>query len=185
MLWLNLSSQFPTEIVQYFTQIETSPDTVKPKWSEGKNYLTDNSSLASSPCGCSLFKRSPFNFSITPHFQLTLTVVNSEAKSEQTNTGPDCGMCTMMQVQGSNMMEMGGSPAAAFWGARHPSWPATSHAGHQPATAATNQDPKVAEKLMTELQVRIVMYSTFRCMWVNQSKLRDRQSPIISHLQIF
>lgn len=58
-----------------------------------------------------------------------------------------------MQVQGSNMMEMGGSPAAAFWGARHATWPATSHAGHQ-APAAATQDPKVAEKLMTELQVR-------------------------------
>ena len=64
-------------------------------------------------------------------------------------------MCTMMQVQGSNMMDsMGGNPAAAFWGARHPSWPATSHASHQGSNATPNQDPKVAEKLMTELQVR-------------------------------
>ena len=48
----------------------------------------------------------------------------------------------------------GGNPAAAFWGARHPSWPAaTSHASHQGSNATPNQDPKVAEKLMTELQV--------------------------------
>ena len=62
----------------------------------------------------------------------------------------------MMQVQGSNMMDSmtGGNPAAAFWGARHPSWPAaTSHASHQGSNATPNQDPKVAEKLMTELQV--------------------------------
>ena len=63
-------------------------------------------------------------------------------------------MCTMMQVQGSNMMDMGGNSAAAFWGARHASWPATSHAHSVAGGAAANQDPKVAEKLMTELQVR-------------------------------
>ena len=68
-------------------------------------------------------------------------------------------MCTMMQVQGSNMMDsMGGNPAAAFWGARHPSWPATSHASHQGSNATPNQDPKVAEKLMTELQVRFPFF---------------------------
>ena len=65
-----------------------------------------------------------------------------------------------MQVQGSNMMDsMGGNPAAAFWGARHPSWPATSHASHQGSNATPNQDPKVAEKLMTELQVRFFFLS--------------------------
>ena len=58
-----------------------------------------------------------------------------------------------MQVQGTNMMDMGGSPAAAFWGARHPSWPTHSHA--TPVTSApSHSDPKMAEKLMSELQVR-------------------------------
>ena len=64
----------------------------------------------------------------------------------------EAGMCTMMQ--GSNMVEMGGSPAAAFWGARHSSWGGGAPAGPQPPVSASNQDPKVAEKLMTELQVR-------------------------------
>ena len=67
----------------------------------------------------------------------------------------------MMQVQGSNMMDMGGNSAAAFWGAtRHSSWPAGNHsAGHNGAggTAQSNpSDPKMAEKLMTELQVRFL-----------------------------
>jgi len=65
----------------------------------------------------------------------------------------------MMQVQGSNVMDMGGNSAAAFWGAsRHSSWPATNHsAGHNGAGGAAQanpSDPKMAEKLMTELQVR-------------------------------
>ena len=67
----------------------------------------------------------------------------------------------MMQVQGSNMMEVaaGGNSAAAFWGARHASWPAPSSGPAHPAQttpspAANPSDPKVAEKLMTELQVR-------------------------------
>ena len=59
-----------------------------------------------------------------------------------------------MQVQGSNMMDMGGNSAAAFWGARHASWPSSSHSHSSSGGAAANQDPKVAEKLMTELQVR-------------------------------
>ena len=75
-------------------------------------------------------------------------------------------MCTMMQVQGSNMMDsMGGNPAAAFWGARHPSWPATSHASHQGSNATPNQDPKVAEKLMTELQVRFPLLLAALMYW--------------------
>ena len=69
----------------------------------------------------------------------------------------------MMQVQGSNMMDMGGNSAAAFWGAtRHSSWPAANHsAGHNGAGGAAQSnpsDPKMAEKLMTELQVRFLKY---------------------------
>jgi hypothetical protein len=63
------------------------------------------------------------------------------------------------------MMEMGGNPAAAFWGARHPSWPAATHAGHQPPTSGASQDPKVAEKLMTELQVRPFTYTSLDRQW--------------------
>ena len=70
----------------------------------------------------------------------------------------------MMQVQGSNMMDgMGGNTAASFWGARPGSWstsPAGNHSsghaapGSAGAGAANNSnDPKMAEKLMTELQV--------------------------------
>ena len=68
----------------------------------------------------------------------------------------------MMQVQGSNMMEMGtNSPTASFWGARHGSWSSNHNTGHNGQSAAaatsagssTNNDPKMAEKLMTELQV--------------------------------
>ena len=65
---------------------------------------------------------------------------------------------TMMQVQGANMMDMGTNPAAAFWGAsRHTGWPnqaAVAAAGHHIPTSSSS-DPKMAEKLMTELQVRI------------------------------
>lgn len=84
----------------------------------------------------------------------------------------------MMQVQGSNMMDsMGGNPAAAFWGARHPSWPATSHASHQGSNATPNQDPKVAEKLMTELQVRfpLLLSALFLVLYYsnNQEMVKD------------
>ena len=61
----------------------------------------------------------------------------------------------MMQVQGSNMMEMGGNPAAAFWGARHASWAGHSHANPVATSAASHSDPKMAEKLMSELQVSL------------------------------
>ena len=72
-------------------------------------------------------------------------------------------MCTMMQMQGSQMMDVGGgqAAAAAFWGARHASWPtAHSHTsvtgmGATPGTPTSHHDPKMAEKLVTELQVRI------------------------------
>ena len=69
-----------------------------------------------------------------------------------------------MQVQGSNMMDMGGNSAAAFWGAtRHSSWPATTnhsagHNGSGGSAQANPSDPKMAEKLMTELQVRFLKY---------------------------
>lgn len=59
----------------------------------------------------------------------------------------------MMQVQAGNMMDP--NPAAAFWGARHAaSWP--GHHAHSAASAnvSAHNDPKMAEKLMTELQVR-------------------------------
>lgn len=59
----------------------------------------------------------------------------------------------MMQVQGNSMMDMGGNPAAAFWGARHASWPGHPHSAAQ-TTQNTHSDPKMAEKLMSELQVR-------------------------------
>lgn len=66
------------------------------------------------------------------------------------------------------MMDMGSNSAASFWGRGHPSWSASGHsstgAGHGPTGAATggsagagsgnHTDPKMAEKLMTELQVR-------------------------------
>ena len=51
------------------------------------------------------------------------------------------------------MMEMGGNPAAAFWGARHPTWAGHSHQA-PPVSTNGSSDPKMAEKLMTELQVR-------------------------------
>ena len=62
------------------------------------------------------------------------------------------------------MMDMSGNSPASFWGARHPSWSSSNHgSGHTGAnstTAATggssganHSDPKMAEKLMTELQV--------------------------------
>jgi hypothetical protein len=56
-----------------------------------------------------------------------------------------------MQVQSSNMMDP--NPAAAFWGARHASWGGHAHAG-VPTNGSAHNDPKMAEKLMTELQVR-------------------------------
>ena len=70
----------------------------------------------------------------------------------------------MMQVQGSNMMDMSGNSPASFWaGARHPSWSSSGHgSGHAGANTtntggatggSNNSDPKMAEKLMTELQV--------------------------------
>jgi hypothetical protein len=58
----------------------------------------------------------------------------------------------MMQVQTSNMMDP--NPAAAFWGARHASWPSHTHSA-TPANTTAHNDPKMAEKLMTELQVRL------------------------------
>ena len=57
----------------------------------------------------------------------------------------------MMQVQGTNMMDMGGQ-AAAFWGARHPTWAGHAHQA-TPTSSNASSDPKMAEKLMTELQV--------------------------------
>ena len=60
-------------------------------------------------------------------------------------------LCRMMQVQSSNMMDPN-NPAAAFWGARHASWPTHSAT---PTHGAAHNDPKMAEKLMTELQVRL------------------------------
>ena len=62
------------------------------------------------------------------------------------------------------MMEMGGNSAAAFWGARHSSWPASNpssgHNGSGPQAQANPSDPKMAEKLMTELQVRLYIIIT-------------------------
>ena len=60
-------------------------------------------------------------------------------------------LCRMMQVQSSNMMDPN-NPAAAFWGARHASWPTHSAT---PTHGAAHNDPKMAENLMTELQVRL------------------------------
>ena len=91
-----------------------------------------------------------------------------------------------MQVQGSNMMgDMSANSPASFWGVARshaPSWSPASAApghtgpsgsgGHQGAGGAGsggqggNSDPKMAEKLMTELQV-------------SQYKVRDKQSLII------
>ena len=76
----------------------------------------------------------------------------------------------MMQVQGSNMMtDMSGNSPASFWGVARshaPSWsPAAPGSGHTSSgsgghgqgsvagSGAGNSDPKMAEKLMTELQV--------------------------------
>lgn len=83
-----------------------------------------------------------------------------------------------MQVQGSNMMA-DNSPAS-FWGVARshaPSWSPASGPGHAPSGSGghqgaggagsggqgTNSDPKMAEKLMTELQV-------------SQYKVSDNQS---------
>ena len=69
----------------------------------------------------------------------------------------------MMQVQGANMMDMGTNPAAAFWGAsRHASsWSnQAAMAGHHIPTSASSSDPKMAEKLMTELQVSYLNFGT-------------------------
>ena len=85
----------------------------------------------------------------------------------------------MMQVQGSNMMsDMSANSPASFWGVARshaPSWsPASAAPGHAPSGSGHqgagggsggqggNSDPKMAEKLMTELQV-------------SQYKVRDKQ----------
>ena len=88
-----------------------------------------------------------------------------------------------MQVQGSNMMgDMSANSPASFWGVARshaPSWsPASAGPGHTGQSGSGghqgagsggqggNSDPKMAEKLMTELQV-------------SQYKVRDKQSKII------
>ena len=56
-------------------------------------------------------------------------------------------------------MSGGNSSASSFWGSRHTSWsPAHQSSPHTgagagAATSGNNADPKMAEKLMTELQV--------------------------------
>ena len=89
-----------------------------------------------------------------------------------------------MQVQGSNMMgDMSANSPASFWGVARshaPSWSPSAGPGHAPSGSGGHQgaggagsggqggnsDPKMAEKLMTELQV-------------SQYKVRDKQSIII------
>ena len=72
-------------------------------------------------------------------------------------------------------MSGGNSSASSFWGSRHTSWsPAHQSSPHAgvgagAATPGNNADPKMAEKLMTELQVsQYKVRSTFewrKYMW--------------------